>query len=229
MGYSALERTKIAEKFLQTGTFDSDPRTQGYESTNLAELSLYGSKIWLQEELLRNNPAPNIATANSLTASGGNLDGVVANYTGAEARKLTALPGIDFTWVVLDDPDNPNFQNRLKNWIQPTMIPQSNGLPSFGFATRLYDGDPNSGGTEILTSDGQTGIGLNAASAWFFQPAGGVLGISDDFYSETGIDSNTFEPWIEGFQYIGRTALDSITTEDTAIVVASGIDPDLVC
>lgn len=230
MGYSALERTKIAEKFLQTGTFDSDPRTQGYESTNVAELSLFGSRIWTQETVLLANPAPNLATAQALTGTGGALEGVVRDYSAlADARRLTPLPGIDFSFVVLDDPDNPDFSQRLKNWIQPTMVPQTNGLPSFGFATRLYNGDPDAGGVEILTTEGQTGVGLNAASAWFFQPAGGVLGVSDDFQTETGINPFTTTFYIRGFQYIGTTASDGVTGDDLDIIVASGVDPDLAC
>ena len=79
------------------------------------------------------------------------------------------------------------------------MIPQNSGLPSNGYAIRLFNGNPNSGGTEITTTQGTSGTGLNKSVGWIPVASAGILLLSESFAS------SVTDPWWMGFRYIGRT------------------------
>lgn len=94
-----------------------------------------------------------------------------------------------------------DLSTRLDNWIMPHIIPRTDvgfeGFPSIGYAVRLWNGDPNSGGTEIPTTIDQEG----SVPGWMFLYGPGVIKVSADF---TGIvDPN--DVWITGYRYIGPT------------------------
>jgi hypothetical protein len=120
---------------------------------------------------------------------------------GVTALRLTPIPGTNGSTYVAYDIYNDFSSNRLKNWIQPQRHPQPNGVASIGYTIRLFNGDPAAGGTEILTSQGQTGTGANAPVAWIWNYDQGLLFLSEDFRS---VVTN---PFILAFRYIGETLI----------------------
>lgn len=190
----------MAAKALAANVLDSDAVLQWYESVTPFAFVLAGDKIWTEATTLRANPAANLATAQANAA--GPLSGIITDLSApASAVRLSPIPGVNNTWVATSSYND--LSTRLENWVQPQFVPQSNGLPSVGYAVRLYEGDPNGGGTEILTTDGTTGTGSSKSVAWIFNYSLGMLLISDDFSSVT-------DPYILGFRYIGTT-VDDIT------------------
>ena len=101
----------------------------------------------------------------------------------------------------------------LTNWLLPQLVPQSSGVPSNGYAIRLYEGDPASGGTEISTTSGTTGTGDEKTVGWVWNYANGMLLLSDDFKGSVS------DPYVVGFRYVGRTAQD--TEDDLQTLEAS--------
>ena len=202
-GFSELELTKLAAKALAAGVKDADPGTQWYESVTPNSFVVGGEKVWTAPdvETLRNNPVATAAAARTLVS--GTLSGIVADLSLPEnAVKLTAVPGISNTYVALNTPGDFS-SGRLENWVLPQFVLQSNGLPRFGYAVRLYDGDPASGGTEVFTTDGATGTGINKTVAWMFDYATGILLTSNSSSLFTG------DPYLNGFVYVGSTANDA--------------------
>ena len=133
----------------------------------------------------------------------GALSGIISDLSAAgSAIQLTAVPAVNNTYVALTTPGD--FSSAVvDNWVLPQFVPQSNGLPSFGYSIRLYDGDPNTGGTEVLTTDGTTGTGQNKTVAWVWDYATGMLLLSDS----SSLFSDT--PYVNGFRYIGSTVEDA--------------------
>jgi hypothetical protein len=80
---------------------------------------------------------------------------------------------------------------------------------------RLYKGDPNAGGLEITSTAGTTGTGVNKSVGWVWNYALGLLLLSADFFTESGITAGTFNPYVLGFRYVGDTA-GSGASESTA-------------
>lgn len=92
-----------------------------------------------------------------------------------------------------------DLSTRLKNWILPQLISRTDGsfkgFPSIGYMVRLYNGDPNSGGIEIPTTQEKSG----GVPGWFMNFSEGAIKVASSFSSI--IDpSNVF---ITGFRYIG--------------------------
>ena len=77
------------------------------------------------------------------------------------------------------------------------------GTPSIGYTVRLFSGNPEFGGTEILTTAGLTGAGNLATVGWVFNYSCGLLLLSDDF---KGTIADLTQLYICGFRYIGGTA-----------------------
>lgn len=202
-GFSELERIKVAAKALAAGVKDADPNTEWYESVTPNSFVIGGEKVWTSPDVdtLRDNPASTAVIARTL--SSGTLAGITADLSlPVNAVRLTPIPGIGNTYVALNTPGDFT-SGRLENWVLPQFVPQANGLPSSGYAVRLYDGNPNSGGTEVLTTEGSSGTGINKTVAWIFDYATGILLTSDtsSLFSD--------DPYINGFVYIGSTANDA--------------------
>lgn len=196
MSFSVLERVVSAAKILQGGVIDSDGSAQWYESVRAFEFALPYTKIWMDSDGLRANPAGDLATAQANVA--GPLAGIVEDLSGAaSAVRLSPLPGLNNTFIsytTYNDFSSPH----LDNWLKPSFIPQSSGAPSNGYASRLYDGDPSGAGSEVLTTDGTTGTGINKSVGWVWNYDNGILLLAGDFV--------VADPWIIGFRYIGAVA-----------------------
>lgn len=221
MGFSTLERIKIAEKAIFASVKNSDPNTQWYEATNPSRLVLFGGQVWTNPDLsvLLANPQATIASAQAFAAANPTI--VEDRSASASAVRLTPVPGINNTYVALST-YNDFASARLENWIQPQHVPQANGQPSLGYFVQLYDGDPASGGTLVGPTAGQTGTGQNTTVGWIFDYAGGLLLTSEDF--------SVADPYITGFRYIGSTALNPSTgsSSNTIIEDANCLASDLV-
>lgn len=192
MSFSLTERINLAAKALAGGVLDGDPSTQWYESVVPYSLTLPAQSVWTEYTTVAQNPAAN------LTAAIANVAGPLASIVqGPITVRLTPVPSVNNTYVALSS--YGNFTSlRLGGWIAPVLVPQASGLPSFGYAARLYDGDPSAGGVEVLTTDGTTGTGANKSVGWTFNYSSGTLLTSDDF--------TVVDPYIVGFLYIGQVA-----------------------
>jgi hypothetical protein len=203
MGFSNQERTNILFKTIAAGVVDANQIAQWYESRFPYESTVDAKKVWYEMEKLRLFPASNVTQAQNAVASG--LSGTVQDYTlTGTPVKLTAVPGSGNSTFVALSTYGDFTSARLDNWVSPTYILQTDGTPSNGYAVRLWRGNPDLGGTEILTTEGQTGSGETASVAWFYNYSMGLLLLSADIRSS--IDPNDL--WITGFRYIGLTALD---------------------
>lgn len=206
MGFSELERIQIAAKTLAASVKDADPTSQWYESTQFHTAVIPGTNIWTESGLLRANPAPGPGPASAQALAAGTLSGVVEDRS-STALQMSAVPGVNNTYVALSTLDDFS-STRLDNWISPQFVPLTTGYPSTGYAIRLYNGVPGPS-NEVLTTDGTIGTGIDKTVGWFFDYAGGLLLLSDNFsttfLSQTG---NTWlgTPYITGFRYIGETA-----------------------
>ena len=197
MSFTINERVIAGFNALVGGVLDTDPVVQWYESINPFEFISAKDKVWTQSDTLRANPAANLAAAQANAA--GALSGIIDDLSlAASAIRLTPFPSVNNGWIALAT-YNDFSSARLDNWVQPAFVPQTNGLPSTGYAVRVYEGDPAGAGVEVLTTDGTTGTGQNKSVAWVFNYAGGLLLISDDFATIT-------DPYITGFRYIGTVA-----------------------
>lgn len=204
MGFSNQERINLNSKVLATSVKDANPVSQWYESFFANKFVLTGDKVWTNPDLatLLSAPARNVSIARSNAAT---YSSIIQDLSDASsAVRLTEVPGTNgstyATYSIYNDFSSP----RLENWIQPQLVPRKDspfeGFPSVGYAVRLYNGDPNSGGVEITTTQGQTGSGINASVGWVFDYGNGLLLLSSDF------KSIVTDPWIVGFRYIGTTA-----------------------
>ncbi|RLC87099.1 MAG: hypothetical protein DRJ03_06970 [Chloroflexi bacterium] len=124
-----------------------------------------------------------------------------------------------------------DLDTRLKNWLMPQLFPQAGtSLPSIGYMCRVWQGDPNAGGTEITTTAGK----VDAATAWFMNfGAGAVL-----FSSDEALILDPTDIWITGFRYIGATGGSGggaisveyngtpLTANATVLNFINGLDPD---
>jgi hypothetical protein len=227
MGFSNQERINTNTNALQANVLDANPTSQWYEKRFTFEFALPSSKIYTE--------LSSIPSASSLSQARTNAS---ANPTiiedksqNSDAVRLTAITGTnDFTYVsyaIYNDPAS----TRVDNWLQPQAVPQSTGLPSNGYTVSLYDGDPSGSGTLITTTDGQTGSGETASVGWIWNYALGMLLLAQDFFTETGINKATFNPYVVGFRYIGKTATSGDTTNQvtvSAVCDESVVSGDLV-
>jgi len=200
MSYSQLERVVLAAKALAGGVLDSDGRLQWYEAATPFSFVLPGSLVWTQETELKACPASNLAQAQTYCT--GPLTGIVEDRS-LTALRLTPVPGVNNTWVALET--YGDFTTWIQGWIKPAFIPRTNGLPSTGYAARLFEGDPAVTGTEVLTTEGTTGTGINKSVGWVFNYDLGMLMVAEDFNGFT-------DPYVRGFVYIGTTASSAQST-----------------
>jgi hypothetical protein len=195
-GFSELERIVLTAKALMGNVLDAQETSQWYEGKQPFQFSLGSEMVWLEADIVRQFPAANLATAQANVAGG--LAGIIFDASLAvNAVRLTAVPGINNTYVALstygDFTSTP-----IRNWLKPSFVQQASGQPSVGYAVRLFEGDPNAGGVEIFTTDGQTGTGINKTPAWYMNYDNGMLLLS----ATNGL--GVTDPYILGFYYIGE-------------------------
>ena len=224
MGFSQLERINIAAKALQAGVVDANPNSVWYEVFFPFTFILSAEQVWTEMPRLRGLPASNLATARSNAAA--NPDLIQDRSAAEDAVRMTLVPGTNFSTYATYSTPGDTSSDQLKNWLLPQLVQQASGAPSNGYAIQLYNGDPNGGGSLITTTEGTTGTGANKTVGWTFNYANGLLLLSADFYTETGIAAATFDPYIVGFRYVGKTAGDSGSPADAQYVTLAP-DTDL--
>lgn len=216
MGFSNQEAINLNFASLAAGVIDANSSAVWFEKQFGFSFQLDAGSVLTQ---LSSVPAAgNNTTARSNASANPTL--IQDLSQAADAKRLTLIAGTNFsTWAAYST-YNDASSGLLKNWLLPQLIPQSSGAPSNGYSVQLYNGDPNSGGTLITTTEGQTGSGSTKQVGWIWNYALGLLLISDDFYSQTGINSATFNPYIIGFRYIGGTAgaVTSATSTSSSVV-----------
>jgi hypothetical protein len=200
MGFSNQDRINLNSKALQAGVIDSNPASVWYETYFPFSFLLDGSSVFTEMTTLRTLIAGNLATARTKALANPTLIQDIS--LAANAVQLSVVAGTNkSTWDA-----------GQKNWLLPQLVPQLTGAPSNGYAVRLFNGDPNAGGVEITTTAGTTGVGINKSVGWVWNYAIGILLLSPDFFTETGIASNTFDPYVNGFRYVGSTATSTSST-----------------
>ena len=124
---------------------------------------------------------------------------LIRDYTlSGEAVHLTstAEPNVYFMTEFYGD-----LSTKLENWIAPRFIPRIDGfytgLPSMGYAAKLYNGNPISGGIEIPDMLADTGY----IQRWRVNYGFGAVSIG--LASSEVIDEDDL--WITGFRYVGQT------------------------
>ena len=205
MGFSERELVNINSAALQAMVLDSNSAAVWYEKVLAFQFVLPSSKVWTETASIPSADTLAQARTNA-TANPTIIQDLSQN---ASAVRLGEVPGTNkATWacygevVGVPTPGQPI----ISNWILPQLISNPTGNPSNGYTVKLYNGDPNAGGTLINPGDGQTGSGEEKSVGWVFNYASGSLLLSSDFYTRTDINSNTFDPYIVGFRYIGITA-----------------------
>jgi len=219
MGFSDAERRNIDTKVLQGSVFDANSTGVWFESRLFSGKMIDSRQVLAQVDILETNPAANVAVARANAV--GPLAGVIADASQAlDAIRLSSVPGTNGSTYVALSGYNDWSSPRIKNWIQPQMIPQVNGAASIGYAVRLYNGDPNGAGVEILTTSGTSGLGINKTVGWIFNYDNGELILSDDFKASVP------DPYILGFFYIGETggAGGGASCEHTYVMELLGTD-----
>ena len=214
MGFSNQERTNIAAKALQAGVIDGNAESVWYETFFPFTFVVSSEQVWTELASLRDLPAANLPAARANAEANPEL---IQNRT-VEATRLTHLAGSNFSTYVAYSDFGDASSGQLKNWILPQLIPRASGAPSNGYAIQLYNGDPNNGGVMVTTTEGTTGVGADKTVGWVWNYANGLLMISADFYTQTGIVAATFDPHVLGFRYVGKTAGDSSSEAEYVVL-----------
>jgi hypothetical protein len=225
MGFSNQEAINLNFASLAAGVIDANSAAVWFEKQFGFSFILGADTVWTQTS--------SIPAAGTLTVARSNA---AANPTiiedlsqATDAKRLTLIAGTNYSTFACYDTYNDPTSGLLKNWLLPQLVPQTSGAPSNGYSIQLYDGDPNAGGTLITTTDGQTGTGSSKQVGWIYNYALGLLLVSDDFYTRTGITASAFNPYVVGFRYIGGTAGSGSGTiggsiADTQVAYGSGTD-----
>jgi hypothetical protein len=229
MGFSNQERINTNSAALQASTLDANASAVWYEKIFNFQFALPDYRVWTQYTSIPEASTVTIARTNA-TNNPTIIDDLSQN---ADAVRLTKIAGTNNSTFAAYDTYNDLTTDVLGNWIQPQQITQktgaSAGQPSVGYTLTLYNGDPASGGTVVAPSAGTTGTGTSKTVGWIFNYSIGLLLLSDDFYTQTGIDSSTFDPYVTGFRYIGTTAGSTTgviegTIADTQVAFGTGAD-----
>lgn len=202
MSLTNQERINSYSQILQALVVGS-PKQAWYESQLFYESQIISDQVLNSEDvnILKSYPASNLTLARNNASLIPNIISDLSQFS--NAVRLTPVPGTNgMVYVALSTYGDFN-STRLKLWIQPQMIPQLSGIPSNGYAIRLFNGNPSSGGVEITTTQGTTGTGINKSVAWIPIASAGILILSEDFAS------TITNPYWCGFRYVGRTASSS--------------------
>ena len=202
MGFSNQEAINLNFASLAAGVIDANSSAVWFEKQFGFSFILNSDSVWTQLGSIP--PAGNLVTAQANASANPTI--IEDLSAAASAKRLTKIAGTNNSTFAAYSTYNDTSSAILKNWLLPQLVPQTSGAPSNGYAMSLYNGDPNAGGTLITTTAGQTGTGSTKQVGWIYNYALGLLLLSDDFYSQTGINAGTFNPYVIGFRYIGNTA-----------------------
>lgn len=221
MGFSLNEVEKIDLK-IAAGVIDAASEGLWADSKISNIPSIFNKNVLTEFHLVPQ--AANLTTARTNATANPTL---IQDYSqDTAAIRLTVVAGTDSsTYLATSEYGVYGESVRLRNWIHPTRVPLDTGFPSIGYGIRLFQGHPNYGGTEIYTTTGLTGTGVEASPAWVFNYDQGILLISDDF------KTTLTNPYILGFRYIGKTFADTLTIVDNqaeldAVETAIGLNPN---
>lgn len=206
MGFSNQERINTNAAALQASTLDANASSVWYEKIFNFQFALPSYRIWTQFTSI-----PEASTVAIARTNASNNPTIIDDLSqDADAVRLSKIPGTNDSTFATYTTYNDFSTDVLGNWIQPQQITQKTGVsagqPSSGYTTTLYNGDPSNGGTVVAPSAGTTGTGENKTVGWIFNYSIGLLLVSSDFYTQTGINPATFDPYITAFRYIGTTA-----------------------
>ena len=206
MGFSNQERINTNSAALQASTIDGNASAVWYEKIFSFQFALPSSRVWTQFTSIPQ--AVDLATARSNASSNPTIISDLSQN--ASAVRLTQIAGTNQTTYAAYGTYNDFSSAILGNWIQPQQIIQTAGAqigqPSAGYDVKLFNGDPNSGGVAVGPSAGTTGTGQSKTVGWIYNYTLGLLLLSSDFFTQTGINAATFNPYVLGFRYVGTSA-----------------------
>ncbi len=191
----------VSNGILSTGSRSTAPdNLTFYEESTTSDISVRASSVLLEIDLIP--PARNQTDAHNNAGANPSL---IQEFDIANAIHLTPSPNQKafFATSIYND-----LTSRMYNFIMPQFTPRVDpgfeGMPSIGYTTRLYQGDPNAGGVEITTTIDQQGADVG----WIFMYGAGAVVVASSF---SGISDPT-DLWITGYRYIGKTAGDTVTS-----------------
>lgn len=214
MSFNNQDRINLVTKSLISGVLDGNSLSQWYETIFPFSFMIHSDRVLTQLDRIKQYPASTIPEAQTNVAN--HLQDIVMDYSAlGNAVRLTEVADSNkTTWAsysVHNDPSSP----MLDNWLQPQLVPQTNGYPSNGYGILLWDGDPANGGELIPTSIYMTGVGASRSVSWFWNYASGLLLISETFITARP----NFDPYVTGFRYVGQSVaevtnnIEFLTTE----------------
>jgi len=221
MGFSNQERINTNSAALQGSTLDANASAVWYEKIFNFQFALPSLRVWTQYTSIP--VAINVATART---NASNNPTIISDLSeSADAVRVTEIAGTNDTTYAVYTTYNDLTTPVLGNWIQPQQITQNSGSsagqPSFGYQITLYNGNPAASGSVIGPSAGTTGTGESKTVGWIFNYSIGLLLLSADFFTETGINAATFDPYVTGFRYIGTTAGSGGASSSAGLVIQS--------
>lgn len=221
MGFSNQERINTNTAALQGSTLDANASAVWYEKIFNFQFALPSFRVWTQFTSI---PVANdVATARTNASNNPTIIDDLSQS--ADAVRLTEIAGTNDSTFAAYATYNDLTTAVLGNWIQPQQITQvtgaSAGQPSFGYQVTLYNGNPASGGAVVGPSSGTTGTGESKTVGWIFNYSIGLLLLSADFFTETGINAATFDPYVTGFRYVGTTAGSGGSSSTAGLVIQS--------
>lgn len=216
MSFSNQARINAAFDVLLAGVLGSSS-SAWFEKNIYVDMMVDGDMVLDANDLstVRGYPAGTLTQARTNAAAIPTL--IEDKSLVTDALRLTEVPGTNGQVWAAYSTYGDLTSARYKRFLQPQMIPKSDGTPSAGYVTRVYEGDPNSGGTEITTTDGITGTGENKSVTWVWHNGAGVLLVAPDFVS------SITNPYITYFRYIGKTIMDTLSpwVNKTGVITAS--------
>ena len=182
----------LAGNILGSGNRNTTPDNLAYYEEEFSpDKIIKPQNIWTQFSSIPS--AGNLATAQSNAVANPTI---IQDYTSAPIHCTPSDNGKLF----LATSTYNDLTTRLKNWIQPQMIPNA-GRASIGYFIRVYNGNPLTGGTEIPFTQDKSG----AITGFVIDYASGAILFSSSF--SFIIDPTNI--WITGFRYIGLTGATS--------------------
>lgn len=180
MAFNSEEIIRLAGSVLAAGVIDSNANSSWYEKLQPNSFIVDPTSIWSDMPILKTLPANNFAEAvqNSVDNPdiigryGINDDGSLNDTT---ALRLTPVAGTNNATYIAYNVFNDPTSGVQRNWIQPQLIPRSNGFPSAAYSPMIFAGLPSEGNL-ISTAAGNDGNWVSH----FWNPAVGMLLISSD-------------------------------------------------